>query len=605
MLFLAGLVAFVLGSDDCPYYTTKIGLKCVHNECVIKDYRGVPSECGGLGYCSEKPVNSWGCVCMHNSVAAGRSCIPLACVEPGTDLECSGNGMCVREKCICSIRHSGTYCEKRIDEVCPDNMVAAEGYCVVEKCRSNDGLICGGHGYCYNDHRYFIPCFCDTDFDYTQSGCYPSSCLGVIDSTDELVVCNGHGECEFESDISRWACDCEKGYVSAGNTCAPSSCVSPDTGSVCGTHGYCTLSSETNTYTCRCLHGYTGAYCEVCAEDAVPIWSGLCLASVCASYDDDGNLLVCNNLGGCNEDPSLPAPKCTCSDEAFPKDGNCYPTYCKTGPREICSGHGTCNYNGCKCEEGYSGVFCEYEIITCPEDETFLDGSCYPSACVIDNTLCSYFGQCVKDEVTGTAHCVCGKNLLQASDGSCVPLACVFNGEVCPGMGPCQLVGQDEYECYCNYFTSTIVDGQCVPYKYLSKNIFGEYIICSGHGRYDLSSGACVCHALYSGPSCEFCAQDTVVINGECYPTSCVNIRHDGTAAVCGNYGQCMLLHETQDPASETYSCACQMYDHETNLCVSNVCMPFAGGPICSGHGYCDGGACVCDSGYLGIQCEY
>lgn len=43
----------------------------------------------------------------------------------------------------------------------------------------------------------------------------------------------------------------------------------------------------------------------MCAEDAIPIWSGLCLAGACASYDDSGNLLICNNLGGCDEDASF------------------------------------------------------------------------------------------------------------------------------------------------------------------------------------------------------------------------------------------------------------------------------------------------------------
>lgn len=605
MLLLVGLLAFTLGSNDCPYYTTAIGPKCVRNECVVRDYRGNPSECGDLGYCTEKPVNSWGCVCKYNSISSGNSCIPAACVEPGTDMECSGNGICIREKCICIVGHSGNYCEKHIDELCPSNMAVAEGYCVVERCRGDNGLMCAGHGYCLNDPRYAVPCSCDDGFDYVKSGCYPTSCLGMIDAVDEVLVCNGHGECDFEDDVSKWVCECETGYVSAANTCAPSACVNPETGHVCGSHGFCSLEPETSAYTCLCLHGYAGTYCEACAEDAIPIWGGLCLASVCASYDNDGNLLVCNKLGGCEEDPSLPAARCSCSDEAFFKDGNCYPTYCKTGFREICSNHGTCSYDGCKCEEGYSGISCEYKIIDCPDGETFLNGACHPSACVIDGTLCSYFGRCVKDEATGTARCVCAKNMLQASDGSCIPISCIFNGEVCPNMGPCQMVGLDKYECYCSFYTSKIVNGQCVPYKYLSKNIFDEDVICSGHGRYDVGSDSCVCHSLYRGPSCEFCAFDTIALNGECYPASCINVRHDGTVAVCGNNGQCILSNEVENPADERYSCMCKQYSHETNLCVSSTCMPFVDGPVCSGHGYCDGGACICDIGYHGIQCEY
>lgn len=605
MLLLAGLLAFALGSDECPYYTTKVGLKCVHNGCVVFDYRGIPSECGGLGYCSETPANSWGCVCMYGSIATGRGCVSQSCVKPDTDLECSGNGMCIREKCICSLRHSGLYCEKPIDDLCPSNMVSAEGYCVVERCRGDNGLICGGRGYCFNNPKYAVPCSCDENFEYIKSGCHPTNCLGVVSETSEVLVCNGHGECEFDAENSKWSCDCDAGYVRAGHTCVPPTCASSGAEHICSSHGYCTLNSETNSYSCLCLHGYAGDYCEMCAEDAIPIWSGLCLAGACASYDDSGNLLICNNLGGCDEDASLPAPRCTCSEGAFFKDGNCYPLYCRTGPHEICSNHGTCSYDGCRCEEGYCGGYCENKVITCPDGETFLDGSCYPSACVINNTVCSYFGQCVRDEVTGTARCVCPKNLLQASDGSCIPMACIFNGEVCPNMGPCQIVGEDEYECFCNFISSKIIDGQCVPYKYLSKNLFGEYVICNGRGKYDVGSDSCICHSLYKGPSCEFCAENAVVINGECYPMSCVNIHHDGTAAVCGNYGQCMLSHETHNLAREIYSCICRGYSHENNLCVSNICMPFVDGPVCSGHGYCDGGACICDSGYRGVQCEY
>ncbi|MFW5739866.1 MAG: calcium-binding EGF-like domain-containing protein [Myxococcota bacterium] len=103
-------------------------------------------------------------------------------------------------------------------------------------------------------------------------------------------------------------------------------------------------------------------------------------------------------------------------------------------------------------------------------------------------------------------------------------------------------------------------------------------VSCGPHGSCTPSTGTCTCDAGWSGSSCSSCADGYVPVGDGCVPGSCT------TDAQC----------DDGDPCNGRETCG---PDHH---CSSGLAVS------CGEHGSCDGatGACACDQGYTGSQCE-
>lgn len=173
-----------------------------------------------------------------------------------------------------------------------------------------------------------------------------------------------------------------------------------------------TLVESGSQVSCRCKTGYTGLTCAACVEGYGHNSSGKCVLRDCTH----GGKYACAH-GRCGW--NTPNPACTCdegydgptcsecasgfNDDAVP--GTCEPDHCVHGDANYCGDHGTCDSQGCQCDEGHAGKRCEI----CADGflRNKIDGECYLT-CALGKYTCDHHGTCVEDDNGPVCECAAG-----------------------------------------------------------------------------------------------------------------------------------------------------------------------------------------------------
>lgn len=369
----------------------------------------------------------------------------------------------------------------------------------------------------------------------------------------------------------------------------------------------------------------------VCPDNEVEV-DGKCYPKACVFED-----AVCNNHGMCMDGA------CFCDMNYVLTELGCYPEGCSdTRTGYVCGRHGTCIQKGelytCDCMEGY----------------IYLGPDCIHPFCMVDYSVCSYYGDCVYDEndqpycrcdkVASGEHCEECSDIAVKFEDRCLPSECLterHDGTVveCGGFGICYGLPPygDESSCMCDLGTK-LVGMLCIPTACQSgKN--GD-IFCSNNGYCDSSSRKCVCDNGYDGDVCQYkrmdCDEGYVYSEGQCVKDTCIATN----GHVCAGYGSCMtdscvcdsgfVLVGTADCTSAvcfvdgeicphgqcsnllgTWYCKCNAeYSNFDNRCIPNSCISsvsdFGYPEICSNRGTCDKDKrrCICSTLYKGTYCQ-
>jgi len=274
-----------------------------------------------------------------------------------------------------------------------------------------------------------------------------------------------------------------------------------------------------------------------------------------------------------------------------------------------CSNRGQCSSGitgdgTCACQSDHVGPACQYSRQTC----TYRGNPDYTGICHCDST----FG--------GPTCADCAADHYRAAND----VDCVFctRASTCSGHGTCTR-GQTLCVCDSGYAGPSCQD--CTYQHY--KNATGHCIKCTASNCINgecQDDGSCRCKPGFAGPQCDACAPG--YFGSLCQPcNNCNNgVCLDGMAgsglcqcnegwagsrcdvaadAYCHNRG-------TYDASSQ--SCTCQTgYKGRCDECQANYyrneesCIYCSPGVTCSGKGSCSSlGACVCDSGFSGNNCE-
>ncbi|XP_070533132.1 uncharacterized protein [Ptychodera flava] len=223
-------------------------------DCNIPDCPGTP-DCSGRGYCNgtySPPM----CICdedwmgerCHIPCLYGRQSPPNSGIcecDPcylgiSCDEECSSNGACANETCICEEGFTGDLCEFLDCPGEPD---------------------CSGFGTCVRREGRSV-CICSAGFE--GEDCSIMVCPGTPE-------CSGRGTCELVENTPM--CTCKHGFD--GDACE--TCLPRFSGSNCEqcVDGYIGWNTTCGVL---CLHGYAtepgGDQCECYADDNEGYWTG-------------------------------------------------------------------------------------------------------------------------------------------------------------------------------------------------------------------------------------------------------------------------------------------------------------------------------------------
>uniref|UniRef100_A0A8C5WC07 Tenascin N n=1 Tax=Leptobrachium leishanense TaxID=445787 RepID=A0A8C5WC07_9ANUR len=263
--------------------------------------------------------------------------------------------------------------------------------------------------------------------------------------------------------------------------------------------------------------------------------------------------------------------KCQCA-EGFTGD-DCSVKLCVPD----CGPNGKCVNGKCVCSKGYTGVGCR-------------ERQCTPD--------CGRFGKCID----GTCQCAEGYTGPTCRKKKC-PVDCGENGRCVDGSclcaegftGPACKERKCAVDCRPN---GRCVDGKCACKEGFTGDSCSVDIagLCSGNGKYQVSTGTCVCNAGWEGPDCSQrscpnnCANNGVCVNGVCRCASGfqgLDCSEEICDPECGENGKCV-------------GGKCQCAVGFTGLtCIEEDCLV-----NCGDNGRCDGGQCFCEEGFYGESCS-
>ena len=443
-------------------------------------------------------------------------------------------------------------------------------------------------------------CYCPTGQTFEVDQC--------ITSTSE---CSGHGS------NSSGLCSCLAGYC--GNNC--------ENRVTCFNAGIWT------EHGCNCAEGWAGTYCDEPASNNCSnhgVYQGnrcICnegyYGAACEYYND------CSGNGRVNTDGT-----CTCDD-------GYYGTDCENRENtDSCNGHGIDCGSGCVCNEGYYGTYCESYNDCSGNGQVDSNGTC---TCNSDyyGANCEYYNDCSGNgRVNPDGTCTCnssyyGMECEYYND-------CSGNGRVNPdGICTCNdgYYGTDCEDEYCSGH-GTLCGGYCS----CDDGWYGTYCEsegasdpCNGHGTLDWPgwnyfSGwpdACLCEKRYTGNLYVKTDQCSHVCNESLYCCSnhgqwigcgclcdsgyCGRYCENITSSACNGLGRAGSWWAGNHFLS---FCLCNdgTIQEGYNACASTSTDP------CNGHGTldwagahysnllgatwgaADGGFCLCDKGYYGVE---
>jgi hypothetical protein len=282
----------------------------------------------------------------------------LSAKKAGCPGDCSNNGQCVDDVCICGPFFGGDDC----------SLFANPGACV-PACTSVNARCLNGQCTCVNG-------FTGPDCSQLVSNTIP------VPNIEKFCPRN----CSFHGDCNGNACSCSPGW--AGDDCSQPVCING-----CNEPNGACVSGK-----CVCAETYTGDRCtaRTCFPHPTCANNGKCQDGVCLCNDgwkgDDCRTelptLVCPNScsghGACNRGV------CTCFDGFTGPDCSqrmTCPIGVFMGVKEECTGHGWCDKGKCKCSSGWIGLDCSTIDVTFPSDCPFNcsgRGLCTPIGCVCD-----------------------------------------------------------------------------------------------------------------------------------------------------------------------------------------------------------------------------
>ncbi|XP_057309168.1 uncharacterized protein LOC130647358 isoform X2 [Hydractinia symbiolongicarpus] len=310
-------------------------------------------------------------------------CEPNPCFHGGTCEQINGG---VGYVCQCQPGYKGEMCERK--DLCHPNPCHHNGEC-------SDGLPPA-----FSEHNKYsvqankrqlgaIHCTCAKGFKGERCDeidpCYPNPC-----EHDSTCIANAHAPIKCNCSIGwkgehcaavdlcspdpcRYGTHCiqtdEESYQCVKNLCAPNPC---------SNGGKCIVVNDEG-YECACLRGWRGKNCEsqdICVPN--PCING----GVCHVMEDGSYTCECPTHFAGN--------KCQIQEKVEKEKDLCAAYPCKNGGTCI----GTEGGFTCRCNNGFSGPFCE-------------DSVCHPNPCENAGTCVPYYGialcKCAQD-YTG-AHC--------------------------------------------------------------------------------------------------------------------------------------------------------------------------------------------------------
>lgn len=603
-------------------YPSYDGLDCVPESCmVVIPTNGSLVECGGVGMCQLIGPGFYGCNCGLSYIASNGFCYTLECVsdldEAGQPIGfCGGHGVCtLTEDCICEPGWAGYRCTEE-SVGCGEDELQIDGECVSKKCviypgELEDPNICGGNGTCVLDSDSgAFGCQCFEGFTFTKKlGCVPAKCYSSADN----ALCP-NGECVFDEASGEYGCECNRGYVVVDSLCVSKDCIytTPEgVDTACNSQGECVL--QGTAWVCSCNSIHNGTYCEECSVLAMEM-DGVCIHADCLTEYPNGTVSQCNGAGLCTLTPN--GYRCECESGAFSDAGQCGHEECVAPGGEgenptLCSDHGACDSDACKCYPGFSGEKCEDVHIVCKPGQVLAGHLCTPESCAGYDYLYGKYEPCgnhgVCSGVGPLAYCICQPGYTLDDYYGCVPKACGYDsGDLCGAHGICVPDAEESHYCECEEgYVFSIQDKVCRHSSCFSNPLLPT-VMCSGHGT--CPGESCVCEEGWEGPLCSDvtreCGLNETAIGDNCIPNSCVfPAMGSDEPAECNGVGVCVYKHAQ-------YTCSC---DSDYKLVDGMGCMPMAcydvdTGLLCA-HGKClqEGRAyfCSCEDGFvsLGNRC--
>jgi len=476
------------------------GLACFHGGECVNDSGDVDN------------LEAWGCDCGGNdgpdgSVYAGDQCefrATTVCTDDASGRVgfCVNGGSCregetdQKNMCECLNGWTGPHCEYKAED---DSQGEGDGNDQDREDGPNCSLQCSNGGVCRKGSADFGPLaesatvvdgaaiipflegtidgngeYCECPEGYTGLTCQHSyqACWERRDDDDSFVegfVCFNDGECVSDSGdvkdpIDAWGCNCTNGGTSgslyAGRQCehhATEVCNAGDAFKTrlgfCTNGGSCVGGKLYQKDLCECSDGWTGDHCEFAIEDQ--------------KAEDDCSL-QCYHGGVCK------------------KGSADYGILTSTSPNDVIPLMNLTSVKGefCQCEEGWTGILCEFKYEICweiPDDDEVMQSG----------FACFHGSQCVNEsgdiDDQSAWSCDCSTATVEGSKSD----AGMFAGEHCQHIATdaCIEEGNEDMIGFC------VNGGTCKE------------------GETDQSS-MCECQSKWDGPHCEY-AVDNVSINDD------------------------------------------------------------------------------------------